>query len=599
MYLRDPNVTRLILRSGILVSFACTVLTASAQYTAIVNPAVQYQTLEGWGTSLSWFANGVGSWPEPVRSELIDSLFAAPPVGLGLTYARYNIGGGDCPSCKTIPYPHDVPGYQPAADAPYDWSADGSQRWVAQRAYTDGAVFLEAQSNSPPWWMTITGSSTGGVKGVPNISDAYTGSNKGSFADYLATVIGHFQSDYGLTFRAVEPTNEPDEAWWTYQSRKQEGCAFTPEEEQSVIKSLASLLPDRSPLTHVVAMDAYNLNHAFARLANYSTATTDAITEINTHTYAGNNRAELAAATAAAGKRMVMSEWGSSDMSGRDLSREITRDMTEMRPVDWAIWQPDWPGLVRVNYRAHTYSKNKAYYVFANYTHFIRPGFIFVSINDTRSLAAYDQRGQALTIVTMNWTSASQSVTYQLSNFHKMGTQAHGYRTSATQDLADAGTVAISNASFTAALPPNSVTSWVIADAVYAPRARSYNDSSFQYSESNCGKTWCSAKQKGAFRGDQHWSSQPGSYYTVTFTGTQARVYGSRGNDHGIAAFSVDGGAETDTDLYAASRADNQLIYATPSLVPGPHTLKVRVTGLRNANAKNVIVQADRVDVVP
>src|ERR1039458_7163875 len=83
-----------------------------------------------------------------------------------------------------------------------------------------------------------SGSSTGGVKGVPNISGAYTGSNKGSFADYLATVIGHFQCDYGLTFRALDPTNEPDEAWWTYQNTKQEGCAFAPEDEQSVIKSL-------------------------------------------------------------------------------------------------------------------------------------------------------------------------------------------------------------------------------------------------------------------------------------------------------------------------------------------------------------------------
>ena len=138
------------------------------------------------------------------------------------------------------------------------------------------------------------------------------------------------------------------------------------------------------------------------------------------------------------------------------------------------------------------------------------------------------------------------------------------------------------------------MTSWVISNAVYAPSAKSLNDSSFRYSGSNCGSTWCSTKQKGAYRGDDHWSSQPDSYYTLTFSGTQARVYGSRANDHGIASFSVDGGAETDVDLYAASHTDNELIYATPSLLPGPHSLKVRVSGLKNANATNVIVQADR-----
>jgi hypothetical protein len=180
-----------------------------------------------------------------------------------------------------------------------------------------------------------------------------------------------------------------------------------------------------------------------------------------------------------------------------------------------------------------------------------------------------------------------------------LGTNAQGYQTSATQDLADIGTVRISNGSFTATLPPNSVTSWVISNAVYAPSAKSHNDSSFRYSGSNCGSTWCSTKQKGAYRGDYHWSSQPESYYTLTFFGTQARVYGSRANDRGIASFSVDGGAETDVDLYATSRTDSELIYATPSLLPGPHSLKVRVSGLKNANATNVIVQADRVDVVP
>lgn len=588
----------LISAVGGVLLFAYSAFPAGAQYVATVNPAVQYQTLEGWGTSLSWFANGVGSWPEPVRSNLIDSLFAAPPNGLGLTYARYNIAGGDCPSCKTIPYPHDVPGYEPSANAPYDWTSDASQRWVAQRAYAGGAVFFEAQSNSPPWWMTITGSSTGGVKGVPNISDAYTGSNKGSFADYLATVIGHFQSDYGLVFRSVDPTNEPDEAWWIYQNKKQEGCAFTPDEEQAVIKSLASLLPGRGPLTHVVAMDAYNLDHALARLANYSPSTRDAITEVNTHTYAGNNRAELAAATAAAGKRMVMSEWGSPDTTGKDISQEITKDMTQLKPVAWAIWQPDWPGLVNIDYKAHTYSKNKAYYAFANYTHFIRPGNIFIAIDDTNSLAAYDQASHTLTIVTMNWRSDSVPVNYRLSNFRELGAKAQGYGTSISQNLADIGAVTISSASFAATLPPNSVTSWVIPGAVYAPSAKSYDDSSFRYSASNCGNTWCSAKQEGAYR-VAHWSSQPGSYYTLPFTGTQARVYGSRANDNGIASFSVDGGAETDVDLYAANRADNQLTYATPTLLPGPHTLKVRVSGLKNAHSMNVIVEADRVDVVP
>src|SRR6266487_4368308 len=48
---------------------------------------------DGWGTSLCWFANAVGRWPEPQRSEIADALFS--DRGLGLTLVRYNIGGGE------------------------------------------------------------------------------------------------------------------------------------------------------------------------------------------------------------------------------------------------------------------------------------------------------------------------------------------------------------------------------------------------------------------------------------------------------------------------------------------------------------------------
>ncbi len=35
------------------------------------------QEFEGWGTSLAWFANIVGRFPDPLRSHLADLLFDA------------------------------------------------------------------------------------------------------------------------------------------------------------------------------------------------------------------------------------------------------------------------------------------------------------------------------------------------------------------------------------------------------------------------------------------------------------------------------------------------------------------------------------------
>jgi O-glycosyl hydrolase len=592
-------VKRILKAASVLAGLACVAGPALAQYTATVDAKAQYQTFEGFGTSLSWWANGVGSWPEPTRSALVDALFAPAPAGLGLTYARYNIGGGDCPGCHTIAYPHAVPGYKPRQDSAFDWSADADQRWVAQRAYANGAVYLEAQSNSPPWWMTASGSSTGSRDASSsNMSDAYTGAGPDGFPAYLAAVVGHFASDFGLTFRHVEATNEPDTAWWKFGSRKQEGAAITPAQQETINQHLAALLPGYSPRTTVAAMDGYDIDHTVSIFKGYSEQGKAAVTQVNTHTYEGSQRTELAAAAAAAGKRVVMSEWGSAEKSGRELSQQIIKDIRNIKPLAWAIWQPDWPTLMKIDYRKHTYALNKNYYVFANFTRYLRPGSVFIGIDDANSLAALEGRTNTLTIVTANWSKTSIPVTYALASFSNLGTSARGYRTSATENLADIGTVALSEKGFMAVLPAGSVTTWVIADARYEPAARSFNDTGFAYSSSNCGSTWCADRQGGAEGMGKHWSSQAGSTYRYTFTGTQARVHGTLANDQGIAAFSVDGGPETDVDLYAPARADNQLTFVTPTLARGPHTIQVRVTALKNYNALDTIVRADRIDVV-
>src|SRR5579859_2597883 len=66
----------------------------------------------------------------------------------------------------------------------------------------------------------------------------------------------------------------------------------------------------------------------------------------------------------------------------------------------------------------------------------------------------------------------------------------------------------------------------------------------------------------------------------------------------GILGFSVDGGPETYFDSYAASRVDNVLMFATATLANMTHSLKVRVTGLKNPASSGYNVAADRIDVV-
>ena len=68
-----------------------------------VDPQIQYQTLEGWGTSLCWWGNVIGSAGErdtngndrPDREEIAELAFS--PDYLNLNIVRYNVGGGDKP----------------------------------------------------------------------------------------------------------------------------------------------------------------------------------------------------------------------------------------------------------------------------------------------------------------------------------------------------------------------------------------------------------------------------------------------------------------------------------------------------------------------
>jgi len=121
------------------------------------------------------------------------------------------------------------------------------------------------------------------------------------------------------------------------------------------------------------------------------------------------------------------------------------------------------------------------------------------------------------------------------------------------------------------------------------------NDDQFTYDSTG---SWGSGTQDGAYQGDLRWSNAPGAWYQVSFTGTQVRLFGPRDPRHGIAAISIDGGAEVNVDTYADVRADNVLLWNSPVLASGSHTLKVRVTGKNNAASTNSYIVADRVDVV-
>ena len=96
---------------------------------------------------------------------------------------------------------------------------------------------------------------------------------------------------------------------------------------------------------------------------------------------------------------------------------------------------------------------------------------------------------------------------------------------------------------------------------------------------------------------DDHYINITNDYYLVRFNGTQIKVYAAKGANIGIGAYSMDGGAETNMDGYNSSRQDQLLLYTSPVLPVGQHTLKVRVTGTKNGSSSNYYITADKVEI--
>ena len=207
---------------------------------ATIDPSLQYQTVDGWGTSLAWWAKLVGEWKTDAKDEIMDLTFD-PVKGLGLNMVRYNIGGAKSPADKNLRPGADVESYLLPDGKTYDWTKDEGQRWVlneAKKRIAKDEFKAEAFSNSPPYFMTISNQSSGNVDGKSNLKpEEYQ-----NFADYLTTVVKHFNDEWGITFNTINPMNEPSTNYWK-KGGNQEGCDFdSPEEKNNIFGQMSQSL---------------------------------------------------------------------------------------------------------------------------------------------------------------------------------------------------------------------------------------------------------------------------------------------------------------------------------------------------------------------
>lgn len=435
-------------------------------YTAEIRLDINYQQWEGWGTTLAWWANRVGGAEESVRHDYANLLFS--PNGLGLSIVRYNIGGGENPS-----YPHHmelrarVPGYKATGASSYDWSQDVNQRRMLEAAKSriiSDEFIAEAFSNSPPWWMTKSGSVTGNEQADENLrEDMYD-----EFADYLVTVIKQFKENWGVSFRTLSAFNEPSSNYWFFGNR-QEGNRMYPRNQEMMIERLFNALRDRGISMGISAPEETSIDLSRDTINSYSQATKDRLVQFNSHSYLGSDR--VGVYIAGRGKRIWNSEHGDGEPTGMIMSRNILSDIKHLKNRAWVYWQAvechgGW-GMIETdlndaNANLGKYTITKKYYAMAQWSKFIRPGHVIVEINDADSIAAYDKVGKQLVIVTLNDSSSHKNITYDLSNFAVINGTVVGYRTSESENLYEIDGIVISSGRFTQTIPTDAICTYVI-----------------------------------------------------------------------------------------------------------------------------------------
>lgn len=449
----------------LLVLVRASTATAATNVTVIDAHRVLVRKFDGWGISLCWWAHVVGGYTN--REAYADLAFKQ----LGLNIVRYNIGGGENPArSNSMEFRARIPGFQPEPGK-WDWSADANQRWMLRAAVARGANHVVAFANSPPYWMTHSGSVTGAKNGT---DDNLRPEFEAPFADYLAVVVSNLTVLDKVTFDTITPMNEPAAKWWEL-GHRQEGAHMSVAQQQRMINLLRPALDRHGVAATIVASEDNDERSAYEAVSAYSPAALSNISHIVTHTYNANASEQLRQLAARTGKPLWVSEYGDGDRSGLMLARRIRNDIVEKHAQAWIYWQfadnaGAW-GLVnnRLDGRDTSYRLTRKFHVMAQFSRFIRPGCRILQADDEDSLVAYDGDQSQLIIVTVNDQRDSRTITFQLNGVKTPTRDVSSYRTSQQEDVIRQPPSALKDGRFTVTLPARSVATFVIADVTLMP----------------------------------------------------------------------------------------------------------------------------------
>jgi glucosylceramidase len=220
--------------------------TPSTQPTIVVDPDHGYQTVDGFGASITDSSAVVLAGLSPaVRADTMRKLFD-PVRGIGVSFLRQPVGSSDfTASAEHYTYDDVPPGQTDFALRHFSIAHDEAKvlPLLREAKRLNPRLSVMATPWSPPAWMKTTGSLVGGrLKDDPAVYDAY--------ARYLVRFVQAYRAaGVPVDFLSVqnEPQNRTPDAY--------PGTDMPVAQQLRVIAALGPMLHRASPRTRILAYD--------------------------------------------------------------------------------------------------------------------------------------------------------------------------------------------------------------------------------------------------------------------------------------------------------------------------------------------------------
>lgn len=431
-------------------SESVTKIAARGLFDITLDASQEYQTMDGFGFTqeeeVTW------SMTEPYRSQVMEMLFDKEK-GAGFSILRHKIGAG-----------YSKPTIEPQKGV-WNYTADEREIWYLKKALEYGVDKIMGTVWTPPAWMKTTGNLTGG--------GYLKQENYQDFAEYLTKYV-QIYAQRGIPIWGISPANEPEYAaqwdsclWPASAFRNFIVNYWGPELARqgvdlniilgetawwSELKSIATLEdPQGSQLVDVVATHYYGnlpIPLLFAKKHNkpvWVTETSDTKEPFDVSVDNGVWWASRVHKSITSGKASAFLYWRG--------PHTTNSDQCLIRCIDES------PYII----------PSKRFYALAQYSRFIRPGYVRIEINKTPalgvSMSAYKNpaTGQ-IVIVAVNSANRTKSIELQLNNTAASSFQA--YVTDEVRDITLAESIAAEANKVMLTLNSKSVTTFVSDESV-------------------------------------------------------------------------------------------------------------------------------------